>query len=127
MKEISLRLDVLDLELVDAEGVPVGRVDDVELVVSGGPPRVASLLSGQAVLGRRLADLVGDTLTRIARRFSDQPDGPGLRVEVDDVQRWGAFLELRARLEDLPRAAPLERWLSLHVVRRIPGARDAGQ
>ena len=52
---LDLVRDVLDHEVVDAEGVPCGMVDDLELEGSAGSPlRVRALLLGAGVWSDRL-------------------------------------------------------------------------
>ena len=58
-----LRIDfhLLDRQIVDAAGEPVGKVDDVELTLNPATGRlqVTALLSGQQVLGERILILHG--------------------------------------------------------------------
>lgn len=51
---LDLGLHLLDRQLLDVDGEPAGKVDDVELVVEADGVRVAALLSGRAPLLRRL-------------------------------------------------------------------------
>ena len=61
-----LRVDfhLLDRQIVDIDGEPVGKVDDVELTLdpATGRLRVTALLSGQQVLGERIGGRVGGSL-----------------------------------------------------------------
>lgn len=62
MREASLRIEILDHQVADSEGLPFGRVDDVELdlsVAAGEEPRVTRMLCGQEPLGERLGGLTG--------------------------------------------------------------------
>lgn len=128
MREVSLRIEILDQQVVDKDGLPFGRVDDLELDVSLAPemePRVTRLLCNQEVLGERLGGLSGALLVRTARRLRGHGrNGFGFRPV--DVEDWQPVVKLRSRLADLD-AAPLEKWLSDRVVRHLPGASDAGQ
>lgn len=125
-ERMSLRLDLLDRQIVDTDRTPIGRVDDLELEPSGpgGRPQVATLLCGQVFLGDRLGGRLGSVLSRTARRLSDPGSGrpAGFRAGPAEVEEWGSLIKLRARLEELPRAAALEHWLSDNVVRRLPGS-----
>ena len=68
---ISARLALLDHQLPDADGLPVGRVDDVELSVptSGAPPEVEAVLTGAEALGQRLGGLTGAVMAGAASRL----------------------------------------------------------
>jgi hypothetical protein len=95
-------MDLLDRQIVDRDGEPVGKVDDVELDVDAdGTPYVAALLVGQHALGQRIGGRLGSWIAGTARRLSpDYHRGP------------------------LPDPA-LESWLRDHLIGRIPGASDA--
>ena len=128
MREASLRIEILDQQVVDREGLPFGRVDDVELDLSLAPemePRVTRLLCSQEVLGERLGGLTGALLARSARRLRAESRA-GFAFRPVDVAAWVPVVRLRSRLADLD-AAPLERWLGDRVVRHLPGASDAGE
>ncbi len=49
--EVSLRLSLLDAQVLDAEDLPVGRVDDLELESDGVDVKVIGVLIGQRHLG----------------------------------------------------------------------------
>ena len=55
--KLCLIRDVLDKLLVDRDGVPLGRVDGIVLVIGGkeSRPRVAQIETGVATLARRLS------------------------------------------------------------------------
>ena len=66
-------LDLLDRQILDCGGQPVGKVDDVELDVDAdGTPYVAALLVGQQALGDRIGGRLG-------------------RVVLQDLLRDGVF------------------------------------
>jgi hypothetical protein len=122
-REISLRLSLLDAQVVDVDDLPVGRVDDLELESTDHGVHVTALLIGQRYVGSRIGGITGGFLTRLAHRLSD--DDEDGRIGADLVQSWSGMCKLRRPLADLP-AAGLERWLSSRVVRHIPGADDEG-
>ena len=103
---LDARLHLLDRQIRDADGEPVGAVDDLELDLSGDPPRVTAVLTGRALMYR----LIGA--------------GPGPealeRLDWTDVERVGVVVRLRKRQEELSLAWP-ERWLRERVLSRIPG------
>jgi sporulation protein YlmC with PRC-barrel domain len=122
---ISARFDLLDVQIVDASGIPVGRVDDVVLQESGGDLRVTALLTGQRALGQRLGGAVGGLLSAVAARLAEgEGSAEPTAVPVSDIDSWSPVISLRAELADLPQIAPLERWLSRWFVRRLPGSRS---
>lgn len=131
MRETSLRNEILDQQVVDRDGLPFGRIDDIEVDLEGDAgsagPELTRLLCSQEALGERLGGIVGGLLARTARRLrrASSPAG-GFFFEAGDVDRWEPVVRLHARFRDLD-AAPLETWLSDQVVNRLPGASDADQ
>jgi len=114
--------DLLDRQIVDRAGRPVGKVDDVELTYDeDGVPRVTALLLGQHVLGRRIGGALGRWMTAAARRMSEPPDQPPLRIPYDLVARVDSAVNLSVARELLA-DPPLEAWLRDHLIARIPGA-----
>ncbi|MGV0741549.1 PRC-barrel domain-containing protein [Mycolicibacterium sp. XJ870] len=121
MTTLDARLHLLDRQLVDADGDPVGIVDDLEIdgvevdadIAPGTPPpEVTSLLSGQVLATR----IFGGSPPR--SRLQEIPwnlvSCIGVTVQLDptevavDVQ-W------------------VEEWLRDHIVARIPGGRHAAE
>jgi sporulation protein YlmC with PRC-barrel domain len=116
---------LLDRQILDCDGAPVGKVDDVEL--DRGPDGVlyvAALLSGQQALGDRIGGRLGRWIAGTARRLSpDYHRGP-IRIPFDLVAEITSAVNLSVRRELLP-DPPLETWLREHLIGRIPGASDA--
>jgi len=119
----SLRIDfhLLDRQIVDLAGAPVGKVDDVELTEDGF--RMVALLSGTDVLGRRMGGWLGRLLVRLAGRWG--PPEP-LRIPWQFVSNVDSAVHLSVRREVLDEPK-LEKWLRDNVISRIPGAGDASQ
>jgi sporulation protein YlmC with PRC-barrel domain len=116
--------DLLDRQILDSDGEPVGKVDDVEL--DRGPDgalRVAALLVGQQALGDRIGGRLGQWIAGPARRLSPEQRGP-IRISFDLVAEINSAVNLSVRRELLP-DPPLETWLREHLVGRLPGASDA--
>ena len=120
---VSLRLSLMDAQVVDADHLPVGRIDDLELELGDDGVRISAVLVGQRYLGPRLGGATGRFLTWWARRLADS--GEDGRIDAGEVLSWSGMCRLRGRLADLP-VAGLERWFSTRVVRHIPGADDEG-
>jgi sporulation protein YlmC with PRC-barrel domain len=114
--------NLLDRQIIDRDGAPVGKVDDVELTYDdSGTPHVTALLLGQAALGDRIGGTLGRCIAGTARRLSGSLDRPPMRISIDLVGHVGSAVNLkvnRALLQD----PPLETWLRDHLIQRIPGA-----
>ena len=125
---VSLRIALLDAQLLDADKLPIGRVDDLELepASAGSPPRVTAILTGAEALGQVLGGTSGRWMARAAARLrpSHEPEGP-TRVEIDLIAELEPMIRLRRALSDLDHVAGLERWLAHNFVERLPGAGDA--
>lgn len=126
-RTLDLNADLLDRQVVDADDVPVCKVDDLLLEQDAdGGWRPAAILLGPGALGPRIGGRLGATLSGIHRRMRGQraPEPPRI------AWRLVAAVDSDVRL-GLPRAllpddlTPLEDWLRAHVVARIPGSRDA--
>lgn len=117
-------LNLLDRQIVDRDGDPVGKVDDVEFGVGDdGVPYVVALLVGQEVLGERIGGELGSWLAGSARRMRTDRHPKPLRIGYDLVSEVDAAVRLSVKRDLLP-DAPLENWLREHLVRRIPGAQE---
>lgn len=114
--------DLLDRQILDRDGHPVGKVDDVELGYDAdGAPYVAALLTGQQALGHRIGGALGRWIAGAARRLADPPGKQPIRIGMDQVAAVDSAVNLAVRRELLP-TPPLEAWLRDHLVDRIPGA-----
>jgi sporulation protein YlmC with PRC-barrel domain len=117
--------DLLDRQILDRDGEPVGKVDDVELALDGnGTPYVAALLIGQQALGDRIGGVLGRWLAGTARRLAPDRDPGPIRVPYDLVAEVTSSVNLSVSRDLLPEP-PLESWLRAHLIDRIPGADDA--
>jgi sporulation protein YlmC with PRC-barrel domain len=92
---IDLLRDVLDHELVDAEGVSCGMVDEIAFEVSGnGTPQVAALLVGPGAWAPRLPALFGVAAAKLFGRHV-------VRVPWSQVQEIGEVIRLKATASSL--------------------------
>jgi hypothetical protein len=120
---ISVRFSLLDQQIVDVHGLPIGRVDDVELQQEGDePPRVAALLVGAQALGERIGGTTGSTAAALAAGARGDASAGPTRIDAACIAELEPQVRLNVGLEDLPDVAGLERWLSTHLVERLPGA-----
>ncbi len=111
------QLHLLDRQVLDADGVPVTAVDDLELsdvpfdadLARGAPaPVIVSLLSGP-VLGTRI--------------FGGRPPASRWhRIPWSSIAELGIVVSLSAKGDDLDVTWP-ERWARDHIIARIPGGR----
>ncbi len=125
---ISARFTLLDHQLIDADGLPIGRIDDLELSVPGGEgaPEVEALLTGAEALGQRLGGLTGALMAGAASRLRAAPsDGP-TRLDPELIEGLEPNIKLRLPLSELPGVAALERWLGERV-ERVPGGGRAAE
>jgi sporulation protein YlmC with PRC-barrel domain len=118
-------LDLLDRQIIDRDGEPVGKVDDVELTYDDtGTPHVSALLMGQQVLGQRIGGWLGRCIAGTAGRLSGSPDRPPMRISIDLVAAVDSAVNLSVSRQLLP-DPPLETWLRDHLIIRMPGADHA--
>lgn len=117
---VHVALRLLDRRVVDADGEPVGRVDDLAFDRAGdGGPRLVSILMGPEALGARLGGVLGGIVAGAGRL---RPDGAGPpEVAIDDLDEVGPEVRLKAHRDELPFPRS-EAWVREHVIGRIPGA-----
>jgi sporulation protein YlmC with PRC-barrel domain len=126
---LDLHLQFLDRQVVDPDGEPVCKVDDLELEVDDtGHPYVTAILIGPRALGPRLGGRLGRWVTAVAARLSEK------EAETSETQRldFGLVTEIDSAVTISRPVAelavrPLEKWVDDHVISRIPGSRHAGQ
>lgn len=121
-------LDLLDRHVVDCDGHPIGKVDDLEIDAPGAgravgrePLTVTALLVGPEAWGRRLGGPIGRCVSGAARRLGSHP----VVIPVGLVEDFGVVIRLSVPIDRLEGAARLEHWLRDRFVRRIPGGRRA--
>ena len=123
---LRIHFQLLDRQITDPAGDPVGKVDDVELnQLPDGRVQVSALLVGQEALGRRLGGSLGRWMAGTARRLHPSDTYQPLRIPLDQVAGTDSAVHIRLRRQVLA-TPPLEQWLDEHLISRIPGAGDAG-
>lgn len=113
-----------DRLLLDRDGRPVGRVDDLELSdpAEGAAPELTALLHGPAAFGDRVGGRLGGWWAAVARRLRADGAARPVRVPLSQVQRLD-HVEVRLRLAraELP-VDLLQRWAG-DITSRLPGGR----
>jgi sporulation protein YlmC with PRC-barrel domain len=117
---LDARLHLLDRQLLDDSGEPVGIVDDLDVdidlgkdIARGAPaPHIAGILTGQVLA------------TRI---FGGQPPRSKLQsVPWRLVAKVGTVVQLKATDESFD-GLWVEHWLRDHFIGRLPGGRHAAE
>jgi hypothetical protein len=127
-REISLRIALLDNQVVDCNRLPIGRIDDLEIEVGDGPPRVTKIVTGSEALGGRIGGIIGRWMAAASARLRSPAQEEGApRIEIDAVEEIEPLIELKVGKDDLPEVAGLERWLATHFVGRLPRSGDASE
>ncbi|MFD0558462.1 hypothetical protein FB566_4407 [Stackebrandtia endophytica] len=114
--------EILDRQIIDADGVFVGKVDDVEFAEQeDGSIVVTALLTGTEVLRHRVGR-AGAVLAP-ARWFSPEPD-EHVRIPMDQIEDFTTAVQLKPNVAGLHSAVEdrLRR-----LLRRIPGSGHAGK
>ena len=82
---MDLVRDVLDTQVIDRNGRPMGRVDGISLECRAGkPPRVTALLVGPSALGHRLSPRLGRWVGAIEHAFGIDEGRPA-RISFQQV------------------------------------------
>jgi sporulation protein YlmC with PRC-barrel domain len=127
-RRLYVALKLLDRQMLDRNGRPCGKVDDLELepLVEGGPLHVTALRAGPGTLLTRLgARRAGRWLERVAAISSDGPGDP-CRIPIQDVRDIGNHLTLSVDASELGTHL-VERWTRDHLIEHIPGAEHASE
>jgi sporulation protein YlmC with PRC-barrel domain len=110
---------VLDNQLVDREGRPLGKVDGITAELrEGAPPRLVHIETGVTTVARRLHPRLGRWARGLGRRWGVRRGRP-FRIEWSKVKDVGINVEVDLRAEETE-ALAWEKWLRKNVVGRIP-------
>jgi hypothetical protein len=115
---------LLDRQIFDTDGQPVGKVDDLEFTApeDGGPPVLTAILCGPLALGPRIGGRLGRWWASVGRRLRPNDDPQPARIpvsHVDHVDRTELVLTVSRDHLDTDR---LRDWTRDHIIDRIPGA-----
>ena len=117
---IELGLDILDRQLLDSEGEPCGKVDDLELDYDGnGRPTVAAILTNPGALAPRLG-WAGHVMHAFWKRLHDRGDPAPIRLGWELVAKidFAVHLTVQRRDAGLTRS---EDWVYERVLSKVPG------
>src|SRR5690242_11104107 len=86
-RTLSANSALLDREIFDVHGEPVGRVDDLELTETddGGAPVLTALLCGPTAFGPRLGGRIGTWWLSVGRRLRARDDPYPNRIPLSQV------------------------------------------
>ena len=122
MADLSLVRDVLDEQLVDAQGRRIGKADGIVCEMEDdAPPRVVAIEVGLPTLGDRLSPFIGRLLERFHRWMGLSGNGR-VRVPFEGLEVGPTEIVVPIDGE----VAGLFRWenfLRTHVVAHLPGGR----
>jgi sporulation protein YlmC with PRC-barrel domain len=109
--EVDIALGILDHQLVDADGVNCGKVDDLELAgLDGDSPEVVEIVvGGNAWRSRGL-------LGRLAGRLT----GDAVHVPWSEVESVSSVVKLKRPAAELRLGRGDRRWA--RVVGKVPGS-----
>lgn len=117
---MDLVRDVLDKQLLDRKGVPMGRVDGLVMHVGErAQPRISHIEIGGATLGARLHPLCARATKRLARLWGPKRLVP-VRIPWSRVLTVGHDIELDVEAGKTG-ALAWEIWIAQHIIKRIPG------
>jgi sporulation protein YlmC with PRC-barrel domain len=114
---VQLGRHVLDQQVIDAGGHPMGKVDGIVLELrDGAPARVAFLVIGGTTLLWRIH-------AGLARWVERRLGGEGhlTRIPWGRVVKIGVDVKVDVEADRSP-ALRWEQWVRDHIIRRIPGS-----
>jgi sporulation protein YlmC with PRC-barrel domain len=119
---IDAGLDLLDRQMIDADGRMAGNVDDLELTIAegGGRPVVTAILSGPGAMAERVGGSLGRFIAAVHHRLQDREvEGPS-RIDFGVVGSIGSDVRLTVSREHLP-TMRVESWARDRIIAHIPG------
>ncbi len=123
-RRIYAALELLDRQLVDREGRPCGKVDDVELSPSDetGQLYVTAILAGPGVLASRFGrKAFGSWMERVISGLAPSRQPDPVRIPFGLVTDINNQVRVAVDHEDLATFAT-ERWARDHVIEQFPGS-----
>lgn len=126
-EHFSVRLTLLDAQMVDRDRLPIGRIDDLELELraDGGGPEIKSILTGSQALGDRIEGLIGRWMSSVSARQRSDPEAGPPAIPPSLIVELKPLVKLDVEFDDLRSIGGLERWLAANFVERLPGTGHA--
>jgi hypothetical protein len=119
---MDLVRDVLDKQVIDRHSRKLGKVDGIVLELRpDGPPRVAFVEIGLAVLLCRFSPSLGGVVELLERRLGIRGGDP-VRIAASKIREAGIDVHVDVDASETE-ALAWEQWLGKHVVRHLPGGR----
>ena len=120
---MDLARDLLDVQLIDPQQRPIGRVDGILLELRDGePPRIAAIEVGALTALRRVHPSLARCVRGLVLRWLGVSWRP-VRIRLEHWGRVGVDIEIRVGERTERRMLRLEQWLASRVVQRLPGGR----
>lgn len=114
--------DVLDKQLIDRHGHPMGKADGIIMELEQGTqPRLSFIETGAITQAARLSERLERWVEAIVRRTGARLESERYRIPWSKVVLTGIDITVNVEAEETP-AFTFERWLRSHVIGRIPGA-----
>jgi len=100
--ELDGALDLLDRQILDVEGLMLGKVDDVEMTQTDEGLTVTALLTGQVALLHRLGGQLGNEMVTkyVQLRPSETNRSRPWRIPMDHVERLDSAAHLRIHRDE---------------------------
>jgi hypothetical protein len=120
---------LLDRQILDVDGQPVGKVDDLEFTEpgDGGPPVLTAILCGPLALGPRIGGRLGKWWVATGRRLRPNDDPVPIRIPLAQVERCDQTEVRLSVSRDVLDADRLRDWVRDHIIGPIPGSgHDSG-
>jgi sporulation protein YlmC with PRC-barrel domain len=118
--DVKLVRDVLDKELLDREGEPMGRADGLVMQVgNNSQPRITHIQIGGPIPWERVHPALGRLARRMARRWGPKRSEQ-VRIPWSRVETVGRDIKLDVEAKDTG-AIDWEIWIARHIIERIPG------
>lgn len=121
-QELDALSGLLDCQILDHDGLMVGKVDDLELEVrADGRLVVTALLLGAGALGPRIGGGSGSVITRSWARLSGRSPADVYRIPFDEVASVDSAVHLGVSLRALD-CGESEEWVRSRIIQALPGS-----
>ena len=117
-------LHLLDRQVLDRDGTPVAKVDDLDFVLSDerdGLPVLTDLLCGSSALARRLHRRAARGLELLRRVILPVAEPGPARITMGAVTDIGTAVTIASSRHDLD-VSVADRFLADHVLAHLPGS-----